>query len=104
MKTKALQLALEALENSVGLVINEALLAEELYGRYPTRQARVAGMKKIADDHQAAIAAIKEALAQEGCCATCGALHDDQIAKQLHKESVITDHEGRPMTYLGGKK
>ena len=63
--TALLRLALEALDDSVGLVVNDALQAEELYGRYPTRQARVAGMKKIADDHQAAITALRERLGEK---------------------------------------
>ena len=63
--TALLRQALEALDDSVGLVVNDALQAEELYGRYPTRQARVAGMKKIADDHQAAITALRERLGEK---------------------------------------
>ena len=63
--TALLRMALESLDDSVGLVVNDASQAEELYGRYPTRQARIAEMKKIADDHQAAITALRERLGEK---------------------------------------
>ena len=63
-QTEALKLALEALENSVDLVVEDAYNAEQLYGKYPTRQGKVNGLKVLADQHKAAITAIKEALAQ----------------------------------------
>ncbi len=59
-----LKLALEALENSVDLVVEDAYNAEQLYGNYPTRQGKVGGLKILADQHKEAITAIKEALAQ----------------------------------------
>lgn len=62
-KDEVLKLALEALENSVDLVREDAYNAEQLYGKYPSRQARVQGLKVLADDHEKAITAIKEALA-----------------------------------------
>ena len=78
MKTEALKLALEALENSVDLVVEDAYNAEQLYGKYPTRQGKVNGLKVLADQHKEAITAIKEALAQpeqapvtEGWCDGC---------------------------------
>jgi hypothetical protein len=55
---------LEALENSVDLVREDAYETEKLYGNYPTRQARVGGLKVLADDHEKAITALREALAQ----------------------------------------
>jgi hypothetical protein len=61
-KDEALKLALEALENSVDLVREDAYEAEKLYGNYPTRQGKVAGLKVLADDHEKAITAIKQAL------------------------------------------
>ena len=61
-KDEALRLALEALENSVDLVRENAYNAEELYGNYPARQGKVRGLKVLADDHEKAIAAIKAAL------------------------------------------
>ena len=64
-KDEALKLALEALENSVDLVREDAYEAEKLYGNYPTRQGKVNGLKVLADDHEKAITAIKEALAQQ---------------------------------------
>ena len=64
MTQEALKLALEALENSVDLVVEDAYNAEKLYGNYPTRQGKVGGLKVLADQHKAAITAIKEALAQ----------------------------------------
>jgi hypothetical protein len=53
---------LEALENSVDLVRENAYNAEELYGNYPARQGKVRGLKVLADDHEKAITAIKAAL------------------------------------------
>jgi hypothetical protein len=54
-----MQMALDALENSVDLVVADACNAEQLYGKYPSRQARVGGLKLLADAHQLAIAALK---------------------------------------------
>ncbi len=68
---EALKLALEALEYSVDLVREDAYNAEKLYGNYPSRQGKVAGLKVLADDHEKAITAIKQALAapvQEPVC------------------------------------
>lgn len=64
MTQEALKLALEALENSVDLVVEDAYNAEQLYGNYPTRQGKVGGLKILADQHKEAITAIKEVLAQ----------------------------------------
>jgi hypothetical protein len=64
MKDEALKLALDALENSVDLVREDAYNAEKLYGNYPSRQGKVAGLKVLADDHEKAITAINQALAQ----------------------------------------
>jgi hypothetical protein len=61
---KLMQQALDALENSVDLVREDAYNAEKLYGNYPSRQGKVAGLKVLADDHEKAITAINEALAQ----------------------------------------
>jgi len=63
-KDETLRLALEALENSDDLVRENAYRAEQLYGNYPARQGKVRGLKVLADDHEKAITAIKEALAQ----------------------------------------
>jgi hypothetical protein len=60
-KDEALDLALEALENSVDLVREDAYNAEKLYGNYPSRQGKVGGLKVLADDHEKAITAIKQA-------------------------------------------
>jgi len=59
-----MKLALEALENSVDLVREDAYQAEKLYGNYPTRQGKVNGLKVLADDHEKAITALRERLAQ----------------------------------------
>ena len=64
MTKEALKLALEALENSIDLVREDAYKAEKLYGNYQTRQGKVNGLKVLADDHEKAITAIEEALAQ----------------------------------------
>ena len=61
-KDAALRLAREALENSVDLVSNEAREAESLYGKYPSRLARVQGLVALEVAHQTAIKAIDEAL------------------------------------------
>jgi hypothetical protein len=65
MTKEAMKLALEALENSVDLVREDAYEAEKLYGNYPTRQGKVNGLKVLADDHEKAITALREALASE---------------------------------------
>ena len=62
MTKEALNLALEALENSVDLVREDAYNAEELYGNHQARQGKVRGLKVLADDHEKAITAIKAAL------------------------------------------
>jgi hypothetical protein len=59
-----MQQALDALENSVDLVREDAYQAEKLYGNYPTRQGKVNGLKVLADDHEKAITALTERLAQ----------------------------------------
>ena len=64
MEREALKLALEALLNSVDLVVEDAYNAEQLYGSYPTRQARIGGLKGLADKHREAITAAEAALAQ----------------------------------------
>jgi len=56
--------ALDALENSVDLVREDAYNAEELYVNYPTRQGKVRGLKALADEHEKAITALRERLAQ----------------------------------------
>jgi len=62
---QAMRLALEALENSVDLVMQDAYNAEQLYGNYPARQAKVGGLKLLAEEHQKAITALRQALANE---------------------------------------
>lgn len=59
-----LQQALDALENSVDRVLEDAYQAEKFYGNYPTRQGKVNGLKVLADDHEKAITALTERLAQ----------------------------------------
>jgi len=65
MRKEAIKLALEALKNSVDLVIEDAYNAEKLYGNYPTRQGKVGGLKVLAEDHKKAIKALEEALAKQ---------------------------------------
>ena len=65
MSKEAMKLALEALENSVDLVREDAYQAEKLYGNYPARQGKVNGLKVLADDHEKAITALQKALANE---------------------------------------
>ncbi len=57
----AMDLALEALENSIDLVSNEAREAEKMYANVPTRLARVQGLVALEVAHEAAITAIKQA-------------------------------------------
>ena len=64
MSREVMQQALEALENSVDLVINEARDAEKMYANVPTKIARVRGIADLVVAHVAVITAIKEALAQ----------------------------------------
>lgn len=59
-----MQQALDALNNSVDLVREDAYNAEELYGNYPTRQGKVGGLKVLADDHEKAITVLRDRLAQ----------------------------------------
>ena len=55
---------LEVLENSVDLVIADAYNAEQLYGKYPSRQAKVNGLKLLADAHKQAITSLHQAIAE----------------------------------------
>jgi hypothetical protein len=56
---EAMRLALEALNNSVDTVWEEYTEAERSYGNYPTRRAKLDGMKAMAQQHDAAIAALE---------------------------------------------
>ena len=60
--TKVMRPALEALNNSVDLVWEEYTEAERNYGDYPTRRAKLDGMKAMAQQHTDAIAALEGAL------------------------------------------
>jgi hypothetical protein len=65
MTQEAMKLALEALENSVDLVSNEAREAEKMYANVPTRLARVQGLVAYEVAHEKAITALREALAEQ---------------------------------------
>jgi NADH pyrophosphatase NudC (nudix superfamily) len=74
---EVLKQMVEALENSVDLVIEDAYNAEQLYANVPTRQARVGGLKLLADEHQKAIKAGRQAIAdlesqEHNFCPRCG--------------------------------
>jgi hypothetical protein len=91
MKDEALKLALEALENSVDLVREDAYNAEKLYGNYPSRQGKIAGLKVLADDHEKAITAIKQALAapvQSCYCPNCEAMGKELAALKAQPAPV----------------
>jgi hypothetical protein len=60
-KDHALDLALEALEESVDLVREDYENAKKLYSNYPSRQARLLGLEDGLSKHEAAITAIKQA-------------------------------------------
>jgi hypothetical protein len=53
------------LENSGDLVSHEARNAEELYGKYPSRLARIQGLVAFEVAHEKAITALREALAEQ---------------------------------------
>ena len=98
-KDEVLKLALEALENSIDLVREDAYKAEKLYGNYPTRQGKVNGLKVLADDHEKAITAIEEALAQPEQEPT-GMLDIERLDKWLNasltgrqKRTPLTDEQ-----------
>ena len=56
------KLALEALENSVDLVSNDAREAEKMYANVPTRLARVQGLVALEVAHEQAITALQNLL------------------------------------------
>jgi hypothetical protein len=89
--TQALALALEALENSVDLVVEDAYNAEQLYGKYPTRQGKVGGLKVLADQHKEAINAIREALAQPAAQAEPNEADQLLTALRLDPDTYRTD-------------
>ena len=80
---EVLKQMVEALENSVDLVIEDAYNAEQLYVNVPTRQARVGGLKLLADEHQKAIQAGRQAIAglesQEPVAVVDGDAHDIKV-------------------------
>jgi len=90
-KDEALRLALEALENSVDLVREDAYNAEELYGNYPARQGKVRGLKVLADDHEKAITAIKAALEAKDEPVWCG--HCNGSGRMVRDPDIGTDQE-----------
>ena len=88
------KLALEALENSVDLVREDAYQAEKLYGNYQTRQGKVNGLKVLADDHEKAITAIKEALAEQPAQRTWVGLTEYEKSYALQdKDGITIDYE-----------
>jgi hypothetical protein len=60
-EASAMDLALEALEESVDLVREDYENAKRLYSNYPSRQARLIGLEDGLSKHEAAITAIKQA-------------------------------------------
>ena len=78
-----LKLALEALEESLGYVEEEAENAQRLYGQYPTRQARIQGLKDDARKHMDAITAIRAALASKS----------EALAEQPHEPKKFNPNE-----------
>ena len=78
MSTEAMKLALEALEESLGYVEEEAENAQRLYGQYPTRQARIQGLKDDVRKHMKAITALREALAEQPAQRTWVGLTDKE--------------------------
>jgi hypothetical protein len=74
---EALNLALEALENSVDLVRHEYEDAVHLYSNYPSRAGKISGLLALLRAHEDSITAIKEALAQPAQEALYGMNQDD---------------------------
>jgi len=64
MSITAMKQALEALENSVDLVQNEYAVAVELYGKYPTRAAKIDGLLALQKAHEDSITALRQAIEQ----------------------------------------
>jgi hypothetical protein len=62
-KDEALDLALEALEESIDLVREDYENAKKLYSNYRSRQARLLGQEDGLSKHEAAITAVKQARA-----------------------------------------
>ncbi len=60
---KAMQQALESLTDSVDVVRNEYETRKAMYSNLPTRQKQVNGLKDGLDAHEAAIAALRQSLA-----------------------------------------
>jgi hypothetical protein len=87
MSTEAMKLALEALEESLGYVEEEAENAQRLYGQYPTRQARIQGLKDDVRKHMKAITALREALAEQPAQRAWVGLTDEEI-DDLSREMV----------------
>ena len=82
---EALKLALEALEESLGYVEEEAENAQRLYGKYPTRQARIQGLKDDVRKHWDAIEAGRRALA----------------AAEQHKQQPADEPVAEPHKWVG---
>jgi hypothetical protein len=90
MSKEAMKLALEALNNSVDLVVEDAYNAEKLYGNYPTRQGKVGGLKVLAENHKEAIKALEEALAKQEQGVPV-AWRDRKSGTLLHEEWLDAD-------------
>jgi len=94
MSKEAMKLALEALENSVDLVSHEARNAEELYGKYPSRLARIQGLVAFEVAHEKAITALREALAEQPAQRTWVGLTESEKSAALYdKDGMTLDYE-----------
>jgi polyhydroxyalkanoate synthesis regulator phasin len=108
---EAMKLALEALKNSVDSVSNEAREAESLYGKYPSRLARIHGLVALEVAHQTAIKALEETLLKLDRqvvnlqCAHCQVTIDtlnDKVMSLLAKQSGSVE-QGEPVAWLEGE-
>jgi hypothetical protein len=61
----AVKQALEALEESVDLVLEDYENAKKLYGNYPSRQARLLGMEDGLKKHEEAITTLQSIISQD---------------------------------------
>ena len=66
MSITAMKQAVEALENSVDLVQHEYTDAVELYGKYPTRAAKIDGLLALQKAHEDSITALRQAIEVAG--------------------------------------
>jgi hypothetical protein len=117
MSIEAMKQALEALENSVDLVINEADQAAKLYSNYQARLQKVHGLAMLATAHQDAITSLRQAIEQyekqvcvacEGNpqgenipCAICGAASQPNVTANDTKQECVSKPQEKRHEWVG---